>query len=394
MFLLGKRESHFVLLLWATVLACSKDLWVTTFALASNTIPARRISIVTGGNGYVGREIIQVLLQQQPQQQQLDNPSSMSSQSQIRDDIYCLVRPSRVEEETAYWKSKSNHVRVMPYDMLDGGATISKALTAAHYRGTNSDGEEGEDDSTMTPSCVVYHVASVFGPSDNHIQTAKDNVKGTEDLVEAIATTKNTRLVLTSSMAAVRGSGQDPSNGQYYTHQDWNTLSSLEDNNWGSSYQWSKAESERRAWLLTKQHDIPMTSMCPSFVFGPPSSDGVMSNSYSIQLVRQWLRGESTVQSRLCVDIRDCAQAHVAAGTQPNAIGQRYIVSHEKRVPSNAMAQALQTVCHETGLGKPDAITFDATYSGGAIPIGSREAETLERLRRDLGITLRPVQET
>jgi nucleoside-diphosphate-sugar epimerase len=393
MILLRKRESHFLLLVWATVLACPKNLWVTTFALASNTLPSRRTSIVTGGNGYVGREIIQVLLQQQAQQQ-LDTTSTTSSQSQIRDEIYCLVRPSRVEEETAYWKSKSNHVRVMPYDMLDGGATITKALTAAHLRDTNS--EEGEDDSTILQSCVVYHVASVFGPSDNHMQIAKENVKGTEDVVEAMANfpTKNIRLVLTSSMAAVRGSGQVPSNGQYYTHQDWNTLSSLEDNNWGSSYQWSKAESERRAWLLARQHAIPMTSICPAFVFGPPSSDGVMSNSYSIQLVRQWVRGESAVQSRLCVDIRDCAQAHVAAGTQPQAIGKRYIVSHEERVSSNAMAEALQKVCHETGLGNPDAITCDAAYSGGAIPIGSREAETLERLRRDLEITLRPVQET
>ena len=111
-------------------------------------------------------------------------------------------------------------------------------------------------------------------------------------------------------------------------------------------------------------------------------------------MVSQWVRGESPVQSRLCVDIRDVAQAHVAAGTLPQAIGQRFIVSKEERVPSKEMAEALRQVCRDLGLGNPDAINFDADFQGGAIPIGSREVESVERLNDSLGITLRPVFET
>ena len=240
----------------------------------------------------------------------------------------------------------------------------------------------------------VYHIASVFGPSEDHVQTAKDNVKGTEDLVYTMAEVSKgkCRLVVISSMAAVRGSGQEPSNGKWYTDKDWNTKSKLGDN-WGSSYQWSKAESEKRAWDLATENDVPMTGICPSFVFGPPS-DGMMTNSYSIELVGQWVWGKSEVQSRLCVDVRDLAKAIVAAGNSPKAIGERFIVSKEERVPSQEMAEALQRVCRETGVGNADSITYDAKFQGGAIPIGTREVEATAKLEDVLGITLRPVKET
>jgi nucleoside-diphosphate-sugar epimerase len=341
---------------------CSNCLLIS--ALATTQTAPRRTSIVTGANGYVGREIVHVLLNEDDSKLQ---------------EVYCLVRPARVETESKYWSGKSDCVKVMPYDMLDGGVTIKDALELAYRNGE------------AVESCV-YHVASVFGPSEDHVQTAKENVKGTEDLVETLAQFKNCRLVLTSSMAAVRGSGQEPKNGKYYTYEDWNTVSKLGDN-WGTSYQWSKFESENRAWKLAKQHDISMSSICPAFVFGPPS-DSMMTGSYSITLVGQWARGESPVQSRLCVDIRDVARAHVAAGTKPEGVGQRYIVSKEERVPSEEMAKALRQACMETGLGDPDAISFDADFKGGAIPIGEREVEATDRLREGLGITLRPVHET
>jgi nucleoside-diphosphate-sugar epimerase len=340
-------------------LALTAELFTATNALVTSS--PQRVSIVTGANGYVGREIVHTLLKEPDQQQ-----------------VLCLVRPARISEEQDYWKA-SLRVKVLPYDMLDDGCTLEHALDCAFEGNPNE--------------CCVYHVASVFGPTEDHKATALHNVKGTEQVVNSIAKYKNCKLVLTSSMAAVRGTGQEPLNGKTYTYRDWNTLSKLGDN-WGASYQWSKAESERRAWDLAKALDVPMVALCPSFVFGPPS-DGMDSNSYSITLVSQWVRGESPVQSRLCVDIRDVAKAHVASGTLPSAIGNRYIVSSESRIPSQDAAEALRKVAQETGLGDPDKITFDADFSGGAIPIGEPEVEAVDRLRNDLGgLELRPVEET
>jgi nucleoside-diphosphate-sugar epimerase len=324
-------------------------------------------SVVTGANGYVGRAVVQELI----------------ASGSCGDSVLCLVRPHRVASERAFWSdrcppsSSSPRVSVLPYDMLDGGASLQQALRTV---------EAGE-------AKCVYHVASVFGPTQDHRRTALDNVRGTVDLVRTLSRVGNCGLILTSSMAAVRGTGQEPRNGGHYTHEDWNTVSEL-GANWGASYQWSKAEAERRAWQLSDQlGNVPMVALCPSFVFGPVLGD---SSSYSIALVRQWLLGESQVQSRLFVDVRDAARAHVRAAlaTGDSAIGKRYILSTDARVSSREVAAWLQDVCRETELANPERIHFDANFTGGAIAIGEREVAAQDRLQDELGITLRPVKDT
>jgi len=232
--------------------------------------------------------------------------------------------------------------------------------------------------------------------TQDHTQTALDNVVGTEDVVRTIAkfgaTAKQSmpRLILTSSMAAVRGNNQTPKSGFCYTHEDWNSVSSL-GVNWGQSYQWSKAESERRAWDLARDMGVPMTSLCPSFVFGPPLGD---TNSYSVELVKQWIKGESQVQSRLCVDVRDVAKAHVKCALNPKTIGNRYIASTESRIPSKSTAQALIASMTQENLGDPTKVTCDEDFDGGFIKIGSRECVAKDRMQRDVGVVFRPVEET
>jgi nucleoside-diphosphate-sugar epimerase len=193
-------------------------------------------------------------------------------------------------------------------------------------------------------------------------------------------------------MAAVRGTGQKPSNGEYYTHEDWNNLSEL-GKNWGSSYQWSKTESERRAIELCDEHDIPLVVLNPSFVFGP-TNENCMSSSYSLDLVGQWARGESPVQSRLFVDVRDVAKAHIEAAVRSDSAGKRFIVSTEARVPSREIAGWLKEVAIQTGLSDPEKIHFDADFDGGAIPIGSKEVDAAKRLHEELGVELRPMKHT
>ena len=86
-------------------------------ALVSSSAPPRRASIVTGANGYVGREIVHELIK---------DPS--------QEHIICLVRPGRIPQEEAYWNGKSSCIRVMPYDMLDDGITLQKALECANNK--------------------------------------------------------------------------------------------------------------------------------------------------------------------------------------------------------------------------------------------------------------------
>jgi nucleoside-diphosphate-sugar epimerase len=242
-------------------------------------------------------------------------------------------------------------------------------------------------------------VASVFGPTENHQETALQNVQGTCDVLETVHcwrdddssdnNNKACKVILTSSMAAVRGSGQAPSNGKFYTAADWNTNSVL-GANWGASYQWSKMESEQRARQLAENYNIPLVSMCPSFVFGPPYGGGE-SSSFSIQLVRQWTQGESPVQSRLLVDLRDVAAAHVRAGQSASLQTGRLILSTDARVPSRRLADWIRDA---TAPQYRDAIHSDDEFTGGAIPIGQKEVEAEGPLRDILGIELRTIQET
>mmetsp|Transcript_289 Transcript_289/g.322 ORF Transcript_289/g.322 Transcript_289/m.322 type:complete len:398 (-) Transcript_289:123-1316(-) len=355
----------------------------TTTALASPA--SRKVSIVTGANGYLGREIVHNLLGYRIP---IDNGD---------DKIICLVRQRRVEEEKRYWNSiaqknplpRGCEVKVMAYDMLDGGETLLDALDHAFKDCSSSAdiGNDAETDTDVDTECCVYHLASVFSPVDDHRQMALDNVKGAEDVIKAVAKlpSRKTKVVFTSSMAAVRGSGQTPRNGKWYTHEDWNTVSEL-GANWGASYQWSKAESEKRSWELANKHSIPFVALCPAFIFGPPA-DGTQSNSYSLTIVRSWIQGDSSVQSRLCVDVRDVARAHVLAGNNapPSILGQRIILSREARIPSQDLAEELKRIAKETGVGDPYGISYDADFDGGAIKIGEREVECVERANELLG---------
>lgn len=324
-------------------------------------------SLITGANGYVGRAVVHELVR-----------------SKAFDDVCCLVRSHRVGSEQRYWGQVEGGsvVRVVPYDMMDGGITVRNALESC---------APGES------SLFVFHIASVFGPTVHHKQTALENVKGTEDLVREITRRDNCKLILTSSMAAVRGPGQHPLNGKFFTQQDWNSISQL-GANWGASYQWSKMQSELRATELCREKNIPITVLNPSFVFGPYHSSSVEhivdSSSFSLSLVRNWLWGESPVQSRLCVDVRDVARAHLQAALRSNTQGQRYLLSTEARVPSSTIAEWLREICHTTGRGNPVKIHCDTDFTGGAIPIGDKEVESIGRLRIELGLELRPVRET
>ena len=390
--------------------------------LALATSASAYISIITGANGFVGRHVVYSLLQKH-----YNDPAERV--------IVCLVRPDKVSYEESYWKAhveefqqSSKHtntsvcVIVSTYDMLDAGESLMDAMEAAIRNTSKKD-----------CSLCIYHTASVFGPTPDPVRTAKENVKSAEFVIRTLDKFYvryphvKPRVVITSSMAAVRATDQTPLNGKFYTHRDWNTLSKLNES-WGSCYQWSKAESERRSWELVREcnekyvnedtmqdRGIEMIALCPSFVFGPPPpmpaklKDATMvatsSSSYSLNLISQWLRGESPVQSRLCVDVRDVAKAHVAAGTLSNLlkddVDRRYILSTERRLSSEATAEVLLREvrrAHKNHAGSIDVdmskIIFDTQFTGGAIKIGEREAEASERLERDLSVVCRPVEET
>lgn len=101
------------------------------------------------------------------------------------------------------------------------------------------------------------------------------------------------------------------------------------------------------------------------------------------------------MQSRLCVDVRDVAKAHVIAGMKEETIGERIIISTEARIPSTTMAEELKRVALDLRIGEPDKIYPDTTFSGGAIQIGDKEVDCADRMEELLdGFKVRKVEET
>ncbi len=332
--------------------------------------------VVTGASGYLGKEIVHNILADEGLQSS---------------EVLCLVRENRVSDESDYWK-ENNNVKVMPYDMLDGGASVTNALKCFF----DDDNDESDENDTSA-TCCIFHVASVFSLCDDHEAMAHENVKGAEDLMKAVAksdiSTEQIRVILTSSMAGVRAGGQIPLNGKHYTYKDWNTESQL-GAGWGASYQWSKAASEKAAWDIAKEEGIKFTSLNPAFIFGPPS-DSKSSASFSIETVSKWVKGEGPVQSRLCVDVRDVAKAHVIASQTEKTVNERIIVSREARIPSEVIAKELKKIAEELGVGEPEKIHPDTAFDGGLIKIGDQEVACADRMAELLdGFSCRPVEET
>ena len=238
---------------------------------------------------------------------------------------------------------------------------------------------------------AVIHAASVFQQCDDmEHELVRPNIELAEQMVCACAAA-NARLVLTSSMAAVRGTGQIPHTPPSYTSRDWNTQSQRDGGGF-EPYQYSKAASERQAWELSRRLGGDMVALCPSMIFGPPRSS--TCTGFSVGMVEGWVLGKAPVQSRLVVDVRDCAQAHLAAAELPQAVGRRYITSCEARVPARELMAAVQHRLRACGRSDvADRVTADDDFDGGAILIGEREVHA-DADMAELGVCCRPNRET
>ena len=123
------------------------------------------------------------------------------------------------------------------------------------------------------------------------------------------------------------------------TEADWNTSSSLTH----QPYSLSKTLAEQEAWKIANAQDRwDLVTVNPSLVIGPGINPFATSESFS--LMKQF--GDGTMKMGVAdyrigvVDVRDVAQAHMAAAFSPNAQG-RYITSgYDSGFPE--MAQILR----------------------------------------------------
>ncbi len=182
----------------------------------------------------------------------------------------------------------------------------------------------------MQGCCVVFHTASphildVDDPRANLLDPAEAGTRNVLNTADRTSTV--TRVVLTSSCAAIYGDNADLAETAdgYFTEFHWNASSSLDH----LPYSYSKTMSERAAWSLaraSRRWDLVVIN--PSLVIGPAINPH--ATSASVNLVRQLGNGKFKAGVPALafgvVDVRDVADAHVRAAFTPAAHG-RYIVS-------------------------------------------------------------------
>jgi dihydroflavonol-4-reductase len=170
----------------------------------------------------------------------------------------------------------------------------------------------------------VLHVASPFPASqpkdpDELIVPARE---GTLRVLRAALDARAKRVVVTSSIAAVRNAGQ-PAH-QPLTEEDWTDP----ENPNLTPYAQSKTIAEQAAWALVRERDQAdrLTAVNPGAIIGPVLSD---DRSYSLQAIERMLDGMPGLPHLgfNFVDVRDVAALQAIAMSSPEAAGERLIAA-------------------------------------------------------------------
>ena len=246
----------------------------------------------------------------------------------------------------------------------------------------------------------VLHVASPFpGGAPDHeddlIVPARD---GTLRVLRAAKDAGVRRVVVTSSFAAV-GYGREPGD-HVFTEADWTDP----DADIGA-YIRSKAIAERAAWTFAQDEGLELAVVNPTAIFGPVLNG---DHSASIGMISGLLDGSMAGgMPRLAfavVDVRDAADLHVRAMTDPAAAGERFIAAGGDGVWLADIARILRERLGDAAAKVPTAeipvdVLREAAKTNPALDAMAREAGNFRHLsagkaRSVLGWQPRSLEET
>ncbi len=260
--------------------------------------------LVTGGSGFVGSHVILQLL-----------AAGHSVRTTIRD----LAREPDVRAMLAVGGADPGERLEFVAANLGADAGWAEAVAGCDY---------------------VQHVASPFPPAEpKHAdELIRPAVDGTLRVLRAARTAGVKRVVVTSSFAAV-AYGHKPRRTPF-TEADWTNVGGAD----VQPYIKSKTLAERAAWdyVAGEGQGMELTVVNPTAVFGP-----VLGADYStsITLLQRLLDGSMPGAPRLyfgVVDVRDCADLHLRAMTDPAAAGERFIAISDGAMSIHEIALVLR----------------------------------------------------
>ncbi|EOA82473.1 Glycine-rich RNA-binding protein 2 [Exserohilum turcicum] len=191
------------------------------------------------------------------------------------------------------------------------------------------------------PFEAVLHTASPFhfNVTDIKKDLLDPAVIGTTGILKSIKKNAPTvkHVVITSSFASIVDGSKGNWPGHVYTEEDWNPITpeqALENPMYG--YRASKTFAEKAAWEFVgkEKPNFSLSTINPPLVFGPISHplESLDNMNTSNQRVLGAAQGKFKDEIpptgvHLWVDVRDVAEAHVAAMEKPEAANKRFLVS-------------------------------------------------------------------
>jgi nucleoside-diphosphate-sugar epimerase len=247
----------------------------------------------------------------------------------------------------------------------------------------------------------VLHVASPFPPAqpknpDELIVPARD---GALRVLRASLDAGVRRVVLTSSVAAVRH-GRVASADAPFSEADWTDPQDLR----RTPYVRSKTIAERAAWdhVRAAGAEDRLVAVNPGAIIGPVLSD---DRSYSLQAIERLLNGMPAVP-RLgftFVDVRDVADLHIRAMTDPAARGERFLAVDQflwlkdvARILRERLGPAAAKVPTRVA---PDLLIramalFDSSVRSVVSDLGRSATYTADKAKTRLGWAPRPIEDS
>jgi nucleoside-diphosphate-sugar epimerase len=318
---------------------------------------SNELVLVTGGSGFIGAHCILQLL---------------DAGYRVRTTVRSLTRES--------------DVRAM---LKAGGTEQGEALSFVE---TDLMSDTGWSEAVA--GCdFVLHVASPFPPGvpkheDELIIPARE---GALRVLRAARDEGIKRVVLTSSFAAI-GYGHKPTD-RPFSEEDWTDPNA---DNIGA-YIKSKTLAERAAWdfIAREGGALELAVVNPVGVFGP-----VLGPDYSssIQIVQRLMEGTVPGIPRLSfgiVDVRDVADLHLRAMTNPSARGERFLAVAGDSMTFQQIAQVLKARMGDAADRVPTRVLpnwmvrltslVDSSIAQIVPELGTVKNATNEKARRVLG---------
>jgi nucleoside-diphosphate-sugar epimerase len=242
--------------------------------------------VVTGGNGYLGTQVVAALLRQG---------------REVRATVRSLDSEPDVRQALRRGGADDTGLEVVTADLTSDEG----------WRSATAGVEE------------VHHVASPIPPAqpedpDELILPARE---GTLRVLRSACEAGVRRVVLTSSFAAV---GYSPKPVRDYTEADWTDP----DTPGLPPYPRSKAIAERAAWEFLEQHpgDTELVVLNPTFIIGPSLVTSLRSSLVAIKAIAEGTMPALPRQRFGVADVRDVAEAHLEAAATPDAANKRYLL--------------------------------------------------------------------